>query len=77
MNKIIAFFQNLLIPSTATMVKGMDIVEGVISRSIDKQTADLEGLSAARAQLEAAIKKANADIDTAYKLLHRVSGLTK
>lgn len=77
MNKIIAFFQNLLTPSTDTLVKGVSFAETVISRSIDQQTDRLSGMAEARAALEAAIRKADADLNTAYKLLHRVSGLTK
>lgn len=77
MNKIIAYFQNLFTPSTATLVKGVGFAEDIISRSIIKQTDRLSEMDAARAALMAAIRKADADLDTAYKLLHRVSGLTK
>lgn len=81
MKKIIAKikngFLNFLTPSTSALVDIVGQVEDLIDRSIDKQISRLSQLSVNRARLEAAIRKADEDINAAYKLLNRVSGLTK
>lgn len=61
----------------AGLIASIKKIEAGIERTIDKESRRLEGLRTAADQLNAAIKSANTEVDTAYKLLHKVSELVK
>jgi hypothetical protein len=69
---IMAFF----FPTLSSLLETIRSVEASIERLIDAEIDNLQQLDATRKAVAEGLKKANADVDAAYKLLHNVSRMT-
>lgn len=67
----------LITPRLSTILTFVIHLEAAIERTINTEVGKLSKMSQAAKDLDAAIKAKNATIDTAYKLLNKVSELSK
>jgi hypothetical protein len=67
----------LITPQLSTILTFVIHLEAAIERTINTEVAKLSKMSQAAKDLDDAIKAKNATIDTAYKLLNKVSELSK
>lgn len=84
MNKITAFIAALKLrlldrftPTLSGLLASLNKLEVQIETAIDKGERDLEGLAASAAALVRACEAKNIELNSAYKLLHNVSGLVR
>jgi hypothetical protein len=68
---------DMFTPSLTTIASLFSKMERAIERSIDKQSRRLEQLALAENSIRQARIAADKELNSAYKLLNNVSGLTK
>lgn len=67
----------LVSPTVSDLLTGLAKYEAKIEKALNKTQTELAGVAAASQTLADLSKQLNDEIDAGFKLLHKVSGLTK
>lgn len=72
-----AWFAKRFAPTAGSLIAELAAFEARIEQAIARSTADLQSQKAARDAADAAMVVTNAELDVAYKLLHKVTDLQR
>lgn len=76
-NTVIARVKAIVSPTVGDLLASVAKFEAKVEKAISKAHRDLEITSVIARQVADKTMALNAELDAAYKLLHKVSGLTK